>query len=263
MITTKGIRVWTPRGWLFAADLQLGDKVLSFNAERNCCEYDQIYSTTIEYMRFMGLGVSSKSMHQILTPDHPILVWDLKNKVLTRPEIQSRFMGAIATSKHRSLVCHRMFEPHLVTQKEVDIKWSARVAATQANDWRCSVDLWQYVLELSGYEAQIWLDTFFHWNVMLPAKNWMAAVKVKNKEVKDMLFYLAPRAGVGIKWYIFRGRRTAFITTNGNVDVTSPSGWTMDKIDGLVFNVSTKNGNLLVKSSNGTHLTACDYKEDR
>jgi hypothetical protein len=138
-----------------------------------------------------------------------------------------------------------------------DIKWSARMAATISNHKKAYFDIPR---DLGGYEAQEWLDTFFHWNKMISARNWMAAVRLTNLVVRDSILDIAPRAGVGAIWQsAYKGKPTMLMTTNGYVSPSLNNGWYKKPIDGLVFNLSTKNGNVLVKSNNGTYLVACEY----
>lgn len=255
MISTKGIRIWTKRGWLWAEDLLVGDKVISFNPERNVCEYDEISSVQVEYRTCMGLGVKSNSMRQVLTEDHPLLMWSNNLRKLKRVPIRDKFMG---TAKDiNPLICHRIFEPYLVSQELEDIKWSARIAATRSR-YTASWLNPGFIDDLGGYEAQLWLDTFFHWNILIRGVNWMSSVQVDNTTVRNMVFDIAPRAGVGAKYYRY-GRKTLIsISKTGDVTLKSTKGWMQQPIDGLVFNVQTKNGSVLARSLKGTHLVACE-----
>jgi hypothetical protein len=254
MINTKGLRVWTERGWLFAEDLSIGDTTISFNPTRNCCEYDTIESINLEYTQCGGYAVVKNTMRQIVTSDHPILIWNDNKKQLTRIPISKRFMGSA------NLVLARSFEPYLSTQDIEEIKWSARVAASFSNHKWAPVDHWDIVRNLGGYESQVWLDTFFHWNVLLPAVNWMKSVKLRNTDVRDMLFHIVPRAGRGLFAGIRMKLLTANMTIRENAFVNSYAGWSMKPIDGIVFNISTKNGNFLARKSGNTFIMACDYK---
>jgi hypothetical protein len=262
LISTKGTRIWTPYGYLFAEDLYIGEKVISFNPDRGVCEYDTIKSIDLEYKNCGGFGISSKSMRQVLTPDHPIIIWNDKTKELNYVPIEDRFMQVFSARRNNSILSHALFEPYKRTQDINDIEWSARVAATIAAHRRAKVNIKSIVKDLGGYEAQVWLDTFFHWNRLIPARNWMATVKLTNLEVRDIIFDIAPRAGVGVKWY-FRGKNlVASMTTNGYVNPSPYNGWFKQKIDGLVFNLTTKNGNALARANGGTFLVACNRQEN-
>lgn len=262
MISTKTMRIWTPYGYLFAQDLYHGEKVISFNPDRGVCEYDTVQSIELEYKHCMGMGINSKSMKLVLTPDHPLLFWDDKLKELERIPIEQKFMLSMNSTRNKSVLASALFEPYHRSQDLEDIRWSARIAATLANHRRAKLNIKDIVSDLGGYESQEWLDTFFHWNRMRPAKNWMAAVRLTNLEVRDTIFNIAPRAGVGAKWYSHRMVHTVFMTTNGYITPTASSGWFKEPIDGIVFNLTTKNGNVLMRNNMGTFLVACNRQEN-
>lgn len=257
MIHTGGTRVWTPYGYLFPEDLYIGERVISFNPERGVCEYDTIQGIEMEYTRCMGYGITSKSLRQLLTPDHPLLFWNDKKKELTYRPIEDRFMYSMASGRHTAVLCHALFEPYKQTQDPEDIKWSARIAAGIAMHRRAKLNVGNIVDDLGGYESQLWLDTFFHWNRMQRANNWMATVKLTNREVRDTVFDIAPRAGVGAKWYMLKGKQVISISTDGDLGFMSVNAWFKSPIDGITFNVTTNNGNVLIKSYNSTSLVAC------
>jgi hypothetical protein len=258
MIDIRNVRVWTPFGYLPVNELYVGEKVISFNPDRGVCEYDTIQGIQIEYTKCMGLGVSSKSVRQVLTPDHPLLMWDSSRKQLQYRPIEDRFMINMLRVHTVNLLAHAVFEPYLVSQNEEDIKWSARMAASIANHKRAKLNVGSILDNLGGYESQLWIDTFFHWNKMLSGRNWMGTVWATNKEVVDAVFNIGPRAGVGIKWYPRNASYVISVTTNGLVSPMSPSGWFKNPLDGLVFNVTTRNGNVLIKCVKGTSLVACN-----
>lgn len=257
MIYTKGTRVWTPFGYRYADDLYMGEKVISFNPERGVCEYDTIEGIELEYTRCMGYGITSKSLRQHLTPDHPLLFWNDKEKKLTPKPIEDRFMYSMAPGRTTSILCHALFEPYKQTQDPEDIKWSARMAASIAWHKRAKLNVENIVNDLGGYEAQLWLDTFFHWNKMQKNSTWMATVKLNNLEVREAVLNIAPRAGVGAKWYMLKGKNVISISSNGEVAPMTVNGWFKYPIDGITFNLTTRNGNILIKSYNSTSLVAC------
>jgi hypothetical protein len=261
MISTKATRIWTRFGYLFVDDLYIGEKVISFNPDRGVCEYDYVQSIELQYKHCMGFGINSKSMRQLLTPDHPILIWNSKTKVLDRVPIKEKFMRTFDSREDNAVLAHALFEPYQKSLEIDKIRWSARIAATMVDYPRTRVDIMNIVSDLGGYEAQCWLDTFFHWNILMSGKNWMKTVKLSNMEVRDIVFNIAPRAGVGVKNYTFRGKRLISITTDGMVFPTKTTGWYKQEIDEPVFNLTTRNGNILARSSSGTFLVACNKGE--
>jgi hypothetical protein len=261
MISTKATRIWTPFGYLFVDDLYVGEKVISFNPERGVCEYDEIKSIQMEYKSCMGYGLNSKSMRQLLTPDHPIMIWNFNTKELKRIPIEDRFMVSMPNGD-KAILMHALFEPYKQSQDLEDIKWSARMAASVASHARAAIDIYDVTKDLGGYEAQLWLDTFFHWNRLVPMRNWMATVGLTNLEVRDIVFNIGPRAGVGIKSYRFRNKSLISMTVDGTVRPTTSSCWFKQPINEPVFNLTTGNGNVLARSSNGTYLLACNGQEE-
>lgn len=259
MISANHIFVWTSRGWTKPSDLYIGDKIISFNPDRNCSEYDEVYSIKQEWRELMGLGIYHKSMRQLLTPDHPILVWHEKKKELQRPSIESRFMGAIAGNT--SVIYNSMFEPFYRSQDLEDIRWSARMAATYSMYDR-PVDIWNIISDLGGYEAQVWLDTFYHWNSLMPAFKWQYAVRLPSLWVRDIIFHVASRAGLGCYWAPPKTVKHSvmYLSTSNNIYTRASAGWVMIPTN-LLFNISSKNGNALVKTDRGNFIVACDYKE--
>lgn len=257
MIDTRQTRIWTPYGYLFAEDLYIGEKVISFNPARGVCEYDTVSQIEIEERRCMGLGLNSKSMRVLLTPDHDLLVWNNKLKVLSRVSIESRFMLGYS-SKQKSILAHAVFEPYKRSQAEADIEWSARMAATISRHKRAMLDVGNIIDDLGGYEAQLWIDTFIHWNKLLRGRNWMGTAHLANRQVRDVIYNIAPRAGVGARWYIKGNYPLVSIPINGYI--YQPL-WFKEPLNGLMFNLTTRNGNVLMKSAHGTCLVACNKGE--
>lgn len=256
MIYSRSSRIWTEYGYVFVEDLYVGQKVISFNPARGVCEYDYIQGIQTEYSRCMGLGLSAKSFRQVLTSDHPLLIWDLSKKVLTYTTIEERFMRHMFAFRPKAILAHAPFEPYKITQSTEDIMWSARYTASIAAQKRVSLDSEICLKDLGGYEAQLWLETFFHWNKLVPNGTWMATVVVNNEEVRRLLYNIAPRAGVGVKLHMLRNKSLMSISTDGRV--LPHTGWFKATIDGMVFNLTTSNGNVLMKSYGGTSLVACD-----
>lgn len=263
MIYGRGIKIWTARGWQKPFDLQIEDQVISYNPQLNYCEYDKIAGIETGWATTGALAIKTKGMYQWLTSDHPILIFNSVTKAMRRTDINSIFMQN--AKKNEKILYNRWFEPYQSTVNIDDLKWSARVVATYNRHKRMDIDtalFWKMFKELGGYEAQIWLDTFFHWNRMLFHKNWMFTIELRNSELRDMLFHIAPRAGVGGYWakYALNKKLWAFGISNED-DITMHKGiWRLDRIDGEIFNVATKNGNLLVRGTEGNFIIACEYK---
>lgn len=259
MISTKTMRIWTTFGYLFVDDLYIGEKVISFNPKRGICEYDTIQAVEVKYTNCMGLGINAKSMRLVATPDHPLLIWNEQSKVLDKVPIEKIFMRSVP--KNSCILNNALFEPYKRSQDLDDIKWSARIAATLANYRNAKLDIGNVARDLGGYEAQVWLDTFFHWNILRPVNNWMKSVRLTNSEVRDTIFNIAPRAGVGARRYIYKGKLLASITTDGAVYPLS-SSWFKQTIQETVFDLTTRNGNVLARSSYGSFLIACNKGEE-
>jgi hypothetical protein len=258
MISTIGTRIWTPFGYKFAEDLYIGEKVISYNESRGVCEYDSILRIEMDYMQGPGLGIDSKSMRLTLTPDHPLMIWHGVTKEIRRIPIEDRFMRG----SHKSLYIlpWALFEPYMRTQEIEDIKWVARMLASY-NHKRAPMVEESIISDLGGYEAQEFIDTFFHWNKMRRAQNWMCAVRLNSEYVRDIIFNIAPRAGLGSKRYYEKGSCNIAVTTPGKIRPNKVN-WFRSEIDGMVFNITTKNGSVLARSTNGTFLTACNKESD-
>lgn len=263
MIYSEFLWVWTINGWKRPHDLYIGDTIMSFNPDRNCCEYDKVYSVETAFNEQMGLGIWNKGMRQLLTPDHHILVWHYKNKQLERFPIEDRFMRKIHFP-HKGIIYNSMYEPYIRTQDIEDIKWSARVTATYCMSKKY-VDVWDIVRNLGGYESQIWIDTFFHWNSLLYSGSWQYRVRLPNHSIRDIIFHIAPRAGLGAYWKqpdkIIRDYSIC-ISNSDPVHVNSKLGWVMKPMD-YMFNMSSKNGNFLARNTRANFIVACDYKENK
>jgi hypothetical protein len=260
MIDTHTCRLWTPFGWHFAEDLWVGQRVISFNADRGCCEYDTIESIEIKRMQTSGYGLEFSSMRQVLTPDHPLLHWRADTKVLQRVPIKDLFMRRFNSGGRSSILVSMLFEPYKRTQDIEDIKWSARIAATMSRHRRATIYDRDMLRELGGYEAQVWTDTFFHWNKKLPAKNWMACVPLTNLELRDIVLSTASRAGRGARYMLVPTGPRMYVTHSSFAYPTSDYNWFKRPINGDVFNVTTKNGSILAATNKGTHLLACNQE---
>jgi hypothetical protein len=261
MIYGRGIRIWTEYGFLDYSDLRIGDKVISFNSARNCCEYDSIKTVEIGWVKTAGFSIRKKGMYQWLTPDHPILIYHKETKEVQKISIESAFGKTVNNKK--SIVYNRPFEPYSSSCDIEDILWSARLLATYSKTKYLPIDtsdFWKMLKSFGGYEAQQWLDCFLHWNSMLFQKNWMFTIFLNNYELRDMIFEAASRAGVGANHrpYIWSKNKMAMHVAHSNdINIQGLSGWRLDPIDGPVFNVTTKNGNMLVRTATGNFIMAC------
>jgi hypothetical protein len=257
VITIKGSKIWTPYGYTPVQDLYIGEKIISFNPDRGVCEYDSIQQIEIEYMSCMGMGLNAKSMRQLMTPDHPVLHWNSKTKTLIRYPAQERFMYSLTAGRPIAILHHALFEPYKRSQTMEDIRWSARMAASISNHKRAKLDVGNILDDLGGFEAQEWLDTFFHWHRLQRCYGWSWTVKTSNKEVKRLILDIAPRAGVGAKAHYTNGSLMISVTHNGEIcKISKKNGWFNLPINDLVFNLTTKNGNFLMQSFGGTYLAA-------
>lgn len=255
MISSLGTQLWTPHGWIRPEHLYVGLKIMSFNPDRGVCEYDTIKSIKTDNMQCMGYGINVKSISQLLTPDHDLLIWNSYTKKLTKKNIEDRFMVSINPTWNSFILASAPFEPHKRMNDLEDIKYSARMAASISKHRFAYSG--KIETEMSGYEAQVWVDTFFHWNKLLYGSNWMATVELNNKYIRDILYEIVARAGIGLK-YRFRGsKKIVSVSMNGFV-ATGNLSWFKKTIDGPVFNITTKNGSAVARNAGGNFLLACD-----
>lgn len=264
MIYAKGLRIWTDRGWKLVPDLSIGDQIISYNPARNCTEYDELAGIELGWNLRGAMSIQTKGMYQWLTPDHPILLHNMQTKITRREPIESIFMHPFA-QKERVLY-NRWFEPYQSTADLEEVKRIARIFSTYAKYARFDLDvqpMWQVIQNCGGHEARIFLDTFFHWNLMLFYSRWNATIELRNEELADMLFQIIARAGLGGFWapYIFKKHIWAIsISNSDDLCVNSKAGWKLNTMDGPVFNVATRNGNILVRQRSGNFIVACEYK---
>lgn len=254
--------VWTKRGWLKAEELVIGDIVISYNPLRNCTEYDKISSIKMDYAIKPILGLKSRSMTLKLTPDHPFIIKNNVHKTVERKTIDDVFLRAF--NEGRTVLQNSPFEPYALTQNLDDIAWTARVASSFDNTLAIPIEysrrVWNIIEELGGIEAQHWIDVFFHWNILLPATHWSKAVLLRNKDVRKMVYHIAPRAGFGAKFS--RYPRNTRLWMMGLATQHAPqiriSNWFRDRIEGYFFDIKTKNGSFLARAAGGTFLCPCD-----
>lgn len=258
--------VWTKRGYSNIADLTPGDKVLSYNQARGCTEYDQIGSIKTEWMQQGLIGLKQCATDLLLTPDHPLLIINPKTKELSRIAINDLFMRN--GGKFNKLLTNKAFEPYKRTHDIEDVKWVARLAVSSCR-FRIP-PLYQDVIEellkdITGYEAQVWLNTFFHWGILRSRTQYMKTCMLRNQTIRDMLYHVAPRAGVGTYYGPFKTKakhhlwQQAFsIAKQGNTNIVREH-WCQNRHVGIFYTLSTKNGNFVGKQGSCTIPVACDY----
>jgi len=255
--------IWTKRGWLRAEELVIGDVVISYNSSRNCTEYDNVDYIKIDYGANPILGLKTNSMNMAVTPDHPVLIKDRGTKIVERKSMDDVFLYTFKRDK--SFLYTSPFEPYLRGQDLNDVAWSARVASSFGNVRYMPIELfhavWNIVDDICGIEAQHWIDTYFHWDVLQGGTYWSKAVKLRNRQTRDMVYHIAPRAGFGARFMPNPKKPTGQWIMGLSVQ-NSPkigkSSWYRDRLQGFVFNIKTKNGSFLARKTGGTFLCACD-----
>lgn len=258
------ILVWTPRGYIHAQDLSPGDRVISYNSARNCTEYDVVSEVKTEWQHVGLIGPKKVGLHFTTTPDHPVLITDVKTRELTKVTMNSIFMDK--TPKNKALLGCKPFEPYKRSQDDEFIEWTARMAASSIRHKRpplYSDEIWKCIQDITGEEAQLWLNTFFHWNILQPRTHYMKTVFAQSSFVMDMVYHVAPRAGVGTYWGPHRtrwgrNRNAISITLQQDHIITVPTQWRADKQDGTIYNISTHNGSFLGKYLGGVFLMGCN-----
>lgn len=269
MIDDKTL-VWTNKGWRHHYDLFIGDVVMSFNVQAYRCEYDTVNSIESTYVDTNFMGIKHKSMNMFVSNDHPITSIDEINKTVTTSAARDIFTQDFSNKKR--ILYNGIFMPHQRTQDLEDVKWSARIAATfaQSKYFESYLDEVNDIIEhLNHIESRVWLDEFFHWNVKLRAyPNWMFCCCLRNKNVRDMIFHIGPRAGVGVFWGVIStfhhrkdgmwGIRTSSVS---QAKASVRAGWHQDRYSGIAYNITTKNGNFLAQRNRGTFLISCGKGE--
>jgi len=267
MIPNK-IRVWTAsKGYVDIEEVNIGDKVISLNTKRNCTEYDTVSNIQTDYVHKGTIGFKKADLHFTLTPDHPLMIINPFTKEIIRKPIDDMFMRG--TGKHARVVGNRLFEPYKRGQDTELIQWTARMAATASRQVSPPLyydEIWNCLKDITGEEAQIWLQTFFHWNILKYRPFCMKTVLLQNKWVKEMVYHTAPRAGLGTYWGSLRNKsyhhkfiQALSITKSSDVVVGSKLQWRADRHEGIVYNISTQNGSFLARYLGGTFLLACNY----
>lgn len=268
MITDKTL-IWTERGYINIDNLYVGDKVISYNADRHCTEYDAISWIHTDYQYCGLLGVKHAVINFLVSLDHPILLINAHTKEVQRSIIDDHFMKTLNYKKR--LLTNKVFEPY---QRSMDldyVEWTARLAASSSR--HRFAPLYSDVIEecikdLTAVEAQAWLTTFFHWNVLRPQVNYMKTTLMRSAFTKDMIYHVAPRAGVGTYQGFFKTKAhfglwvQAFsICKEANANLTK-TNWAAGRHEGIMYNVATRNGNFLARHGYSTFPMACKYTKE-
>lgn len=254
--------IWTPQGYKNYADLSVGDIIISYNNERGCTEYDSVLNIRSEYMDTGVLGIQCKSMWQAITPDHPVLVFNRNTRDVIRKPIEKAFLST-SYSYLDQILYNRWFEPYLMNKDQEGLLWSARLAASYAQVKRIQYfdEIKSFTNEITGVDARRWLDAFYHWNVMTRAYQYAKACYVKNKDIRDLIMHVGPRAGVGVLSRKITEISNRAMSISTHRDVAGKSIWYSDRMIGNFFNITTRNGNFLAARRFGTFISACDIKE--
>jgi hypothetical protein len=261
------ILVWTTRGYQNIENVHVGDRVISYNAARNCTEYDTVSAIHTEYVSTGLIGIKKVGLHCLMTPEHPLLVTNVYTKEVERIAAEDLFMRKL--SKKKAVISNRMFEPYRRTQDIADVEWTARLAASSSRHSAPPLyndAIWDVLKDLTAEEAQAWLTTYFGWNIMHPRLHYGKTTLLRSKFVRNMLYHVAPRAGVGTYWgpYKPRGNHNIYIsafsiTLQRDIPISHRTSWCADRQNGIIYNISTKNGSFLARYLGGTFLMACDY----
>lgn len=251
MIVCAKTRVWTTKGWLPPAQVSAGDTIISYNKERNCTEYDTVKEIRQDFtMRKELLGVRSKSAFLFVTPDHPLLiVKDGLQFIQIRDHL-------LSTGK---MMMARPFEPYKETAPMEDVRWCGRyVALFNKNQYIPQIDLVRSITkDMSGHEAQAWLEEYFRWNILMQGVNWMKSSMLRNKITRDMILEIGARAGVGAAWWATEKRRyrTIRITTLDDINLNY-THYGSKEYRGFLFDMKTNNNNFLIERRRGSFLVA-------
>lgn len=267
MIKSANCQVWTKRGWMKSENLLVGDTIISYNPQRNCTEYDKIYGIETDYGSYHLLGIKTKSYYNLTTKDHPLMTYDKTDKQMTRRPIDDVFLS-LFIKKHK-VIYNRPFEPYDITLDENDVLWSARLAASFASIRHMPVEykmqIWNIIENINGIQAQEWIQAAFYWTIPYADHNWMKAMPLRCVELRDMIFHVGAKAGVGIKYGpSTRIKRKAWIIYVSDSQDLSVKGslWIQEKTVGHVFNIVTENGSFIARRNSSSFISACEKKEN-
>ncbi len=257
--------IWTRRGWQNYKDVQPGDVTISYNKYRGCTEYDEILAVKTKDYDGPLLTLQGMSVCHRMTPDHLLMMRRPTKWVYYAAE--DRFFDRV-----RKLLQNEMFEPYRVTKDIEDVKWAARMAAHFVNYKTMPEDLEREIVEISsdlcGYEAHEWLATFYGWVIKRPyRKGFRSACFVTHSTVKDLLYEIPARAGVGAlfapdprKAKLKGGNWKMHITGTGDAELAY-NCWKRDHVEDEVFSPVTRNGTFLSKTHSRVSLITCETGE--
>jgi hypothetical protein len=270
MIRSEGVRVWTNRGWIFADELLIGDRVISYNHKRNCTEYDTVRYIKTEYKSQHFLGIKFKSLNISATKDHPVLIYDESINIAERKTMDEIFLSKFSNRKD-AVLYNSWFEPYDVNISDDDLLWSARLAASFTitknipGEYRKSI--WDIIENINGYQAQEWINELMSWNRQVSSAHWMKSIRLSNNDVRAMIFHVGVKAGLGIKFHspgIHRRDKTWVISAASNsLGLPDPrTSYFQSRETTHSFNIATRNGSFMARHKLGTFLMACEIKED-
>lgn len=269
MIKATGTQIWTARGWKNIDGVFVGDKTISYNPQRNCTEYDEVSNIILDYKSSHLLGYRFKSVSIYTTKDHPLILVNNKTDEIYRKPIDDLFLSRILGNKR--IIYNRWFEPYRITQDTEDVLWSARMASTFLRTKELMPEeykdqIWNIIYDLNGIQAQQWIEQFYSWSRQVPSAIWMHSTLLHNRQVRDMLFHVGPKAGLGVQVHSGFGKNSTkkFISVSNTADINiySLKNWKQERHVGHIFNVTTRNGNFLARSNSGTYIIACNAKEE-
>lgn len=255
--------IWTPQGYKNFAELSVGQKIMSYNDKRGCMEYDNILSIRSDYLDTGVLGIRCKSMWQAVTADHPVLIHNRNSRETTRKKMQDVFLSSFNSVTINQILYSRWFEPYQMNKDQDGLLWSARLAASYAQTKHMQYidEIKSFTDDITGVDARRWLETFYHWNIMARAYTFANACYIKNKDIRDIIMNVGPRAGAGTQYRKNDPMSVPAICISTHRDIGSNQSWYSDRMIGDFFNITTRNGNFLAARRFGTFISACDIKE--
>ncbi len=264
------IQVLTSRGWKDYNNLYIKDKIISYNKDKKHTEDDYIYTIETSYIEEAIIDLTFKSMKQMVTRDHPMIIVDANTKEIEIREARDCFTKSF--NRRYPILYNRGYETYKRTQDIEDIKWAARYLASYSTtryfDQYPSKAV-EIISDLTEIEAKQFIDTFCHWNVKLrTTRAWNYIVHLRNFDVRDMLIHVATRAGIGAQWSIHNTPRMNAnpkwcikFAADSDAFIKRLTGhWSTYRYEGVMYNISTNNGNFLAKTWRGTFLIGCKTK---
>lgn len=259
------VLIWTTRGYQHVGELTVGDKVISYNPERACMEYDKVEYLETGWQSRGLIGIQHSYGSFLLTPDHPIPIINPYTRELQYEKIDDLFMSQ--TGKYKRVLTNKLFEPGTRRYSTDDIEWIARLAVSSSR-FKMAPLYWdtiqEVVQDITGIEAREFLTTFFHWNILRSKPLYLKTCLLRNESIKAMLYHVAPRAGVGTFFGSLKTKAAYYkwvqgfsIAREGDLNITRQN-WCADRHEGIFYNLATKNGNFLAKFGSSTIPIACN-----